>query len=76
MTLPLAVGVALVVVGVGIVGATVAWAYCLGHAHGLRRARAIVHAVSGHAGRLAPMPPEKAWVLCGDKIVEALDKQG
>ena len=64
-----------VVLGLGIVSVTAAWAYCLGHAHGLRRAKAIAYAVSGHSGRLGPMPPEKAWVLCGDKIVAAMDKE-
>ena len=73
----LTVGVAMaVVLGLGIVSVTAAWAYCLGHAHGLRRARAVAYSVSGHPGRLAPTPPEKsAWVRCGDTIVAALDKE-
>ncbi len=67
-----------IVAAVVVVLASLLWAvaraYHLGRERGLLRARAILTAVATRPSRLGPMPPERAWALCCEKIQRLLDE--
>lgn len=49
-------------------------AYHVGRHRGLLRARAIVHATGTHPPALGPMPPDRAWVACCERLQRLFDE--
>lgn len=49
-------------------------AYGLGRHRGLLRAQAIVQATAMHPPPIGPMPPERAWVACCERLSRLLSK--
>lgn len=48
--------------------------YYLGRHRGLLRARAVVEHAHSQPPTLGPMPPERAWALCCERLARMLEK--